>query len=125
MTGFGLEPALETNPASATAGPVVAVSVSAFVHDSFQIAVFRSCVNRAPGADVISCGTVSAKLTVKTDASWSAVSSSWVPGDGDGCAVGWVLNVQTSDWPEGVWLAEANKPAVCARLMFGFDPDFA
>jgi hypothetical protein len=69
IAGPGPDPALETNPVKARPGPVVAVSVSALVQDSFQIAVFRSCVNSAPGADVISCGTVNAKVIVKTDAS--------------------------------------------------------
>ena len=38
----------------ASCGPVVAVKVSALVQFSFQIAVLRSSVKRAPGADVIS-----------------------------------------------------------------------
>ena len=41
---------LATRPAS---DPVVAVSVCAFVQVSFQIAVLRSRVKSAPGADVI------------------------------------------------------------------------
>src|SRR6266571_8161711 len=42
-------------------GPVVAVSVCGATSESFQIAVLRSWVNRAPSAETISCGTVRAK----------------------------------------------------------------
>ena len=38
----------------ASCGPVVAVKVSALVQFTFQIAVLRSNVNNAPGAEVIS-----------------------------------------------------------------------
>jgi len=61
---FWPEPPLEAKPVSARAGPVVAVSVCACEKDSFQIAVLRSWVNSAPGASVISCGTVSENVIV-------------------------------------------------------------
>lgn len=74
-------------------GPVVAVSVSAFVQLTFQIAVLRSSVKTAPGAEVISCGTVNEKVMVKMDAISLSEITCCDPGDGD--AIGWgaVLNV--------------------------------
>jgi hypothetical protein len=85
---------LATAPVRTTLGPVVAVSVSAFSHATFQMAVFRSRVKSAPGAEVIWFGTVNEKVTVKMDASSSLVSGdAWDPGDGDANAAGWVVNV--------------------------------
>ena len=49
-------------------GPVVATNVCASTSDSFQMAVLRSAVNRAPSADVISCGRVRANVIVINDA---------------------------------------------------------
>src|ERR1700719_3552649 len=68
------------NPASC--GPVVAVKVSAFTQFTFQIAVLRSRVKRAPGAEVISWGSVKAKVIVKIDESSSIVIGDCVPGAG-------------------------------------------
>src|SRR5207247_5169507 len=82
---------LDTRPPAS--GPVVAVSVCACSQLSFQIAVLRSSENSAPCADVITCGTVSAKVTVNIDASSSPVSMSWDPREGLGCTAGAVLNV--------------------------------
>ena len=72
-TGFWTTARLETEPASAMAGPVVAVKVCASVRDTFQIAVRRSIVNSAPGAEVISCGTVSEKVTLRIEPNSSGV----------------------------------------------------
>ena len=47
----------------------------------------------APGAEVITCGTVSANVTVKIDSSSSWVSTCCSPGGGDGAGEGAVLNV--------------------------------
>ena len=56
---------------------------------------------------------------VKIDASSSLVIGDCVPGDGDGMAAAWVVNVYVSAWPFVVWAAVANKPPVCDRLMLG------
>jgi hypothetical protein len=80
--------ALAASAASATLGPVVAVNVAGFVNDTFQIAVFRSSVNNAPGAETISLGTTSENVTVKIEANWSAVNGDCEPGDGEGTAAG-------------------------------------
>ena len=95
------EGALAENPASVVVELVVAVSVWAWVKDSSQTAVFRSCVNSASGAEVISCGTVSENVILMTD-DRSAVGFADDPGDGDvgGCA--WVLNVYVSVGPDVV-----------------------
>jgi len=58
-TGLCLETSFEAEPAKVKPDSVVAVGVRGFVKDSFQIAVLRSSLNNAPGADVISWGTVS------------------------------------------------------------------
>src|ERR1700674_119917 len=79
---------LATSPTRPTLGPVVAVTVCDCVMDSFQIAVFRSSVKSAPGADVISCGTVSENVMVKMEASWSADNGDVDPGDGDDSGAG-------------------------------------
>src|SRR5260370_29858175 len=79
---------LATSPVS---DPVVAVNVCALVQDSFQIAVLRSSVKSAPGADVIWCGTVSANVMTKIDAISSLEMICCCPGDGDGSGVGDVL----------------------------------
>ena len=50
---------LAAKPASVVLVPVVAVSVWAWLKESAQTAVLRSCVKSASGADVISCGTLS------------------------------------------------------------------
>jgi hypothetical protein len=81
---------------------VVAVKVSALVQFTFQIAVLRSSVNSAPGADVISSGSVRAKVTVKIEASSSVLIGDWVLGDGDGIAGATVVNVYVSVWPFAV-----------------------
>src|SRR6266704_2006288 len=88
---------LATRPAS---GPVVAVNVSDLVQCSFQMAVLRSSVKRAPGADVITCGTVSAKVMVNMDATSSSVRTCCEPGEGDGCTWAAVLNEKVSVLPE-------------------------
>ena len=81
---------LATSPASE---PVVAVNVCALVQDSFQMAVLRSSVKSAQGADVITCGTVRVNVITKIDArSWSVMTCCW-PGDGDGRGVGDVMKV--------------------------------
>ena len=72
---------------------MVAVSVSAFVQRSFQIAVLRSNVNRAPGAEVITCGSVTAKVMVKIACTSSSVRPCCEPAE-LGCVVAAaVLNV--------------------------------
>jgi hypothetical protein len=86
------------NPASTTVGPVVAVSVCGVVRDSFQTAVFRSRVKRAPGADVIWFGTVKVNVTEKMDESTSGPSGS--PGDGDARGCGCVVKVYVSFCPD-------------------------
>ena len=80
--------ALAASAASATLGPVVAVNVSGFVMDIFQIAVFRSSVNKAPGAETISLGTTSENVIVKIEANWSALIGDCEPGDGEGRGAG-------------------------------------
>src|SRR5438094_332407 len=81
----------ETLATSPTSDPVVAVSVWDFVQDSFQIAVLRSNVKSALGADVITCGSVTANVTMKIDAisSWEIICCS--PGAGVAIGVGAVL----------------------------------
>ena len=81
---------LATRPAS---GPEVAVNVSARVQCSLQIAVLRSRVNSAPGAEMITCGTVSANVTLKIDATSSSVITCCEPGEGEGCDWATVLKV--------------------------------
>ena len=76
--------ALAASAASATLGPVVAVNVSGFVMDIFQIAVFRSSVNNAPGAETNSLGTTNENVTAKMEANWSALMGDCQPGDGKG-----------------------------------------
>src|SRR5690348_1416142 len=71
-----------TAATSPVSGPVVAVSVSALVQSIFQIAVLRSSVNTAPGAEVISCGTVSAKVMMKMEAISLSEITCCDPGDG-------------------------------------------
>src|SRR6201984_2125073 len=70
-----------TRPVS---GPVVAVSVSALVQLTLQVAVLRSSVKTAPGAEVISCGTVSENVMVKMEAISLSEITCCDPGDGDG-----------------------------------------
>ncbi len=83
---------LAAKPASVVLGPVVAVSVWAWLKDSSQTAVFRSCVKSASGADVISCGTLSENVILMIEDSWSAPIDA-CPGDGDAGGGTWVLNV--------------------------------
>src|SRR6266702_3170756 len=113
---------LATRPAS---GPVVAVDVSDLVQCSFQMAVLRSSVKRAPGADVITCGTVSAKVMVKMDATSSSVRTCCEPGEGDGCTWAAVLNEKVSVAPEVVWLADLNSPQVSDRFKPRLLPEVA
>ena len=75
---------LATSP---TSGPVVAVSVCALVQLSFQMAVLRSSVKRAPGADVMTCGTVREKVITNIEATSESEMTCCVPGEGD--AIGW------------------------------------
>src|SRR5437660_7689454 len=92
-TGFCTTERFEAEPASVMAGPVVALRVCAWVRDSFQIAVRRSIVNSAPGADAISCGTVSEKVTLRIELNSSGVIVICDPGEGDAGGCAWVLNV--------------------------------
>src|SRR6266849_1653848 len=113
---------LATRPVS---GPVVAVNVSDLVQCSFQMAVLRSSVNRAPGADVITCGTVRAKVMVKMDATSSSVRTCCDPGEGDGCCWAAVLNEYVSVAPEVVWLADLNSPPASDRVKPRLHPEVA
>ena len=72
-------------------GPVVAVNVSDFVQSSFQVAVRRSKVKTAPGAEVITRGRLRENVMVKIDAISLFEMTCCEPGDGD--VSGWAAVV--------------------------------
>ena len=82
-------------------------------------------MNSAPGADVITWGTVSAKVMEKIDATSSSVMTCCVPGDGDACGCAAVLKVYVSFDPDVMCLADVKRPPVFDRLRPTPLPDVA